>query len=293
MKLRAKALWVLMGDGGAKLFGLLATLTLARAYGVESYGEITYALSILGVAGLFTDLGLHTLGTRNSAIRVSRSAEVEAEVAVAEMRLRMTRRITIRLTPRKRSIALPTPSMHTPSMPTPPTSSGSASSWHSPSSPSSASSSGAPSPANLNSAHSHSSFCYQSSRNPSKPSGISAAPNDSAGTPSPDGFNHSRTLSACFSSSKPKTSSWSPYYSAYPSSAPSYSNGPATNPFANSFSAPKPMPGNHSSAPACTSLPAASCSKPSFSYPLSSWKRASASISWAYSEPCSNSYWPR
>lgn len=76
MKLRAKALWVLMGDGGAKLFGLLATLILARAYGVESYGEITYALSILGVAGLFTDLGLHTLGTRISAIRVSRTAEV-------------------------------------------------------------------------------------------------------------------------------------------------------------------------------------------------------------------------
>ena len=79
MKLRTKALWILMGDGGAKLFGLLATLLLARTFGVESYGEITYALSILGIAGLFTDMGLHTLGTRNSALQIQFSGSPEAQ----------------------------------------------------------------------------------------------------------------------------------------------------------------------------------------------------------------------
>lgn len=65
--LTSKALWIFFSDGGAKLFGFFTTIYLARVLGVEQYGLITIAISVLGIAMWFSDLGLKTLATRSIA----------------------------------------------------------------------------------------------------------------------------------------------------------------------------------------------------------------------------------
>ncbi len=62
--LTSKALWIFFGDGGAKLFGFLTTIYLARTLGATQYGLITIAISILGITAWFCDLGIKTLATR-------------------------------------------------------------------------------------------------------------------------------------------------------------------------------------------------------------------------------------
>ena len=56
-----------MGDGGAKLFGFFATIYLARTLGVEQFGMLSFALSLLGIFAWFTDLGINTVATREIA----------------------------------------------------------------------------------------------------------------------------------------------------------------------------------------------------------------------------------
>ncbi|MFU8811560.1 MAG: oligosaccharide flippase family protein [Balneolaceae bacterium] len=63
-KLPEHAFWVGLSDGGAKLFGFLAALYLARHFGVESYGWLIIALSVLGIAAWCTDLGIRQVATR-------------------------------------------------------------------------------------------------------------------------------------------------------------------------------------------------------------------------------------
>ncbi|REL38270.1 hypothetical protein DYD21_06595 [Rhodohalobacter sp. SW132] len=65
--LTSRALWIFMGDGGAKLFGFLSTIYLARTLGASQYGLLTLAISALGIASWFSDLGLKTLATRSVA----------------------------------------------------------------------------------------------------------------------------------------------------------------------------------------------------------------------------------
>ncbi|NBC27153.1 MAG: oligosaccharide flippase family protein [Bacteroidetes bacterium] len=65
--LAAKGLWIFLGDGGAKLFGFLASIYLARTLGVEQYGLITIAISVLSIVSWFSDLGIKTLATRSMA----------------------------------------------------------------------------------------------------------------------------------------------------------------------------------------------------------------------------------
>lgn len=65
--LTSKALWIFLGDGGAKLFGFFTTIYLARVLGAEQYGLITIAISVLGITMWFSDLGLQTLATRSMA----------------------------------------------------------------------------------------------------------------------------------------------------------------------------------------------------------------------------------
>lgn len=60
----SKALWIFFGDGGAKLFGFLTTIYLARTLGATQYGLITIAISVLGITAWFCDLGIKTLATR-------------------------------------------------------------------------------------------------------------------------------------------------------------------------------------------------------------------------------------
>ncbi len=65
--LSSKAIWILFSDGGAKLFGFLTTIYLARTLGAEQYGLITLAITVLGITMWFSDLGLNTLATRSMA----------------------------------------------------------------------------------------------------------------------------------------------------------------------------------------------------------------------------------
>lgn len=76
-RLLSKAGWIFLGDGGAKLFGFLATLYLARTLGVEQFGMLSFAISLLGIIAWFTDLGINTVATREIA------ASTEANGATA------------------------------------------------------------------------------------------------------------------------------------------------------------------------------------------------------------------
>lgn len=66
-RLLSKAGWIFLGDGGAKLFGFFATLFLARTLGVEQFGMLSFAISLLGIFAWFTDLGINTVATREIA----------------------------------------------------------------------------------------------------------------------------------------------------------------------------------------------------------------------------------
>lgn len=66
-RLLSKAGWIFLGDGGAKLFGFFATLYLARTLGVEQFGMLSFAISLLGIFAWFTDLGINTVATREIA----------------------------------------------------------------------------------------------------------------------------------------------------------------------------------------------------------------------------------
>lgn len=74
-KLTSKALWILLSDGGAKLFGFLSTIYLARVLGVEQFGLFTIAISVLGICGWMTDMGINTFATRAVAAGNNRMAD--------------------------------------------------------------------------------------------------------------------------------------------------------------------------------------------------------------------------
>lgn len=66
-KLKEKAFWIAFGDVAGRGFSFITSIYLARVLGVEFYGLITVAISILGYATWFSDLGLNQIGTRETA----------------------------------------------------------------------------------------------------------------------------------------------------------------------------------------------------------------------------------
>lgn len=66
-RLTLDAFYVAAGDAGARLLGFVVTVYLARILGTEYFGMIVIALSVMGYAIWFGDLGLCTLGTREMA----------------------------------------------------------------------------------------------------------------------------------------------------------------------------------------------------------------------------------
>ncbi len=64
---QTKAYWFFLGDTGVRIFGFFTTILLARILGVESYGLLSIAVAVLGVASWLSDPGLGTLGARNLA----------------------------------------------------------------------------------------------------------------------------------------------------------------------------------------------------------------------------------
>lgn len=66
-KLKTKALWIASGDVAGRGLAFLTSLYLAATLGPEYYGLITVAVSVLGYATWFSDLGLLNIGTRETA----------------------------------------------------------------------------------------------------------------------------------------------------------------------------------------------------------------------------------
>ncbi|MDR9415956.1 MAG: oligosaccharide flippase family protein [Gracilimonas sp.] len=66
-KLKEKAFWIATGDIAGRGLSFVTSIYLARTLGSEFYGLITVAISILGYATWFTDLGLNNIGTRETA----------------------------------------------------------------------------------------------------------------------------------------------------------------------------------------------------------------------------------
>ncbi len=66
-KLKEKAFWIVTGDIAGRGLSFLTSIYLARTLGSEYYGLITVAISILGYATWFSDLGLISIGTRETA----------------------------------------------------------------------------------------------------------------------------------------------------------------------------------------------------------------------------------
>ena len=66
-KLKEKAFWIAIGDIAGRGLSFLTSIYLARTLGSEFYGLITVALSILGYATWVSDLGLISIGTRETA----------------------------------------------------------------------------------------------------------------------------------------------------------------------------------------------------------------------------------
>lgn len=66
-RIKEKAFWIAAGDIIGRGFSFAASVYLARKLGSEFYGLITVAISFLGYATWFTDLGLHHIGVRESA----------------------------------------------------------------------------------------------------------------------------------------------------------------------------------------------------------------------------------
>ena len=66
-KLKEKAFWIAFGDVAGRGLSFLTSIYLARTLGSELYGLITVAISILGYATWVSDLGLISIGTRETA----------------------------------------------------------------------------------------------------------------------------------------------------------------------------------------------------------------------------------
>ncbi|MEX0720663.1 MAG: oligosaccharide flippase family protein [Balneolaceae bacterium] len=66
-KLKEKAFWIVAGDIAGRGLSFAASIYLARILGSEFYGLIIVALSVLGYATWFSDLGLISIGTRETA----------------------------------------------------------------------------------------------------------------------------------------------------------------------------------------------------------------------------------
>lgn len=66
-RLKEKAFWIAIGDIAGRGLTFGASIYLARALGAELFGLITVAISVLGYAIWFADLGLNTIGTREAA----------------------------------------------------------------------------------------------------------------------------------------------------------------------------------------------------------------------------------
>lgn len=66
-KLSSNAFFVFTADAGARLLGFLSTVYLARVLGTESFGFLVVGLSVLSYGLWFADLGLVTLGIRETA----------------------------------------------------------------------------------------------------------------------------------------------------------------------------------------------------------------------------------
>lgn len=66
-KLKEKAFWIAFGDVAGRGLAFFCSLYLARTLGPEYYGLITVAVSVLGYATWFSDLGLISIGTRETA----------------------------------------------------------------------------------------------------------------------------------------------------------------------------------------------------------------------------------
>lgn len=70
--LKEKAFWISFGDIAGRGLSFITSIYLARVLGAEFYGLITVAISILGYATWFSDLGLHQIGTRETAKQPSK-----------------------------------------------------------------------------------------------------------------------------------------------------------------------------------------------------------------------------
>ena len=66
-RLKEKAFWIAVGDVAGRGLSFLTSIYLARTLGSEFYGLITVAISILGYATWVSDLGLISIGTRETA----------------------------------------------------------------------------------------------------------------------------------------------------------------------------------------------------------------------------------
>lgn len=66
-RLKEKAFWIAFGDFVGRGIGFFTSIYLARTLGVEFFGLITLALSILGYATWVSDLGLINIGVREIA----------------------------------------------------------------------------------------------------------------------------------------------------------------------------------------------------------------------------------
>lgn len=66
-RLKEKAFWIITGDLIGRGMSFLASIYLARTLGAEYYGLIIFAISILGYANWFSDMGLYQIGSREKA----------------------------------------------------------------------------------------------------------------------------------------------------------------------------------------------------------------------------------
>ncbi len=66
-KITTNALYLFLGDVGARLLGFLATMHIARSLGKEYFGLVVIALSVVSYAHWLADMGMATLGTRELA----------------------------------------------------------------------------------------------------------------------------------------------------------------------------------------------------------------------------------
>lgn len=70
--LKEKAFWISFGDIAGRGLSFITSIYLARVLGTEFYGLITVAISLLGYATWFSDLGLHQIGTRETSKQPSK-----------------------------------------------------------------------------------------------------------------------------------------------------------------------------------------------------------------------------